>query len=112
MHKYHDIIGLLMCMRSLQVREEGTGMPDEVNYEAHLMDVKEALKLLNADEAQIVDYASKLFAWVRPPLVDFAFSFLRSYPCVDTSGRTPSAERCFRIRIRIYVVSVPSFLAA
>ncbi|KAJ7938469.1 hypothetical protein B0H13DRAFT_1587860 [Mycena leptocephala] len=57
------------------VREEGTGMPDEVNYEAHLMDVKEALKLLNADEAQIVDYASKLFAWVRPPWFDFAFSF-------------------------------------
>jgi hypothetical protein len=67
-------------MRSLQVREEGTGMPDEVNYEAHLMDVKEALKLLNADEAQIVDYASKLFAWVRPPWLILLFLFYAPTP--------------------------------
>ncbi|KAF7373628.1 Nudix hydrolase domain-containing protein [Mycena sanguinolenta] len=47
------------------VREEGTGMPDEVNYQAHLMDVKEALKLLFEDEAIVVRYAWELFCWTQ-----------------------------------------------
>ncbi|KAF7369806.1 Nudix hydrolase domain-containing protein [Mycena venus] len=47
------------------VREEGTGMPDEVNYEAHLMDVNDAMKHLFHDEAHIVKYAWELFDWTR-----------------------------------------------
>ncbi|KAJ7630098.1 NUDIX hydrolase domain-like protein [Mycena polygramma] len=43
------------------VREEGTGMPDEVNYEAHLMTVEDALKCLSRDEARVVDYAWALY---------------------------------------------------
>jgi len=47
------------------VREEGTGMPDEVNYESHLMDVKDAVKLLFHDEATVVNYAWELFCWTH-----------------------------------------------
>ncbi|KAJ6492918.1 NUDIX hydrolase domain-like protein [Mycena vitilis] len=43
------------------VREEGTGMPDEVNYEAHLLSVEDALKCLDSNEARIVHYAWKLY---------------------------------------------------
>ncbi|KAJ7827884.1 hypothetical protein B0H14DRAFT_2813114 [Mycena olivaceomarginata] len=47
------------------VREEGTGMPDEVNYEAHLMDVKDAVKHLFPDEALVVRYSWELFCWTH-----------------------------------------------
>jgi hypothetical protein len=40
-------------------------MPDEVNYEAHLMDVKDAVKHLFPDEALVVRYSWDLFCWVR-----------------------------------------------
>ncbi|KAJ7146200.1 NUDIX hydrolase domain-like protein [Mycena epipterygia] len=43
------------------VREEGTGMPDEVNYETHLVDVHDAVKMLFRDEARVVNYAWTLF---------------------------------------------------
>ncbi|KAJ7153450.1 hypothetical protein C8R43DRAFT_1001986 [Mycena crocata] len=43
------------------VREEGTGMPDEVNYETHLLDVRDALPKLGRDEALVVEYASELY---------------------------------------------------
>ncbi|KAJ7270640.1 hypothetical protein B0H12DRAFT_1093215 [Mycena haematopus] len=47
------------------VREEGTGMPDEVNYEAHVMRVEDALELLFRDEALVVRYAWELFCWTQ-----------------------------------------------
>ncbi|KAJ7042958.1 NUDIX hydrolase domain-like protein [Mycena alexandri] len=39
------------------VREEGTGMPDEVNYEAHLLSLDEAVGRLDSVEGAIVQYA-------------------------------------------------------
>ncbi|KAJ7271075.1 hypothetical protein C8J57DRAFT_1320612 [Mycena rebaudengoi] len=46
------------------VRQEGTGMPDEVNYEAYLLDVDDAiLKLRSHSEAKVVDYAWALFEY-------------------------------------------------
>ncbi|KAJ6554475.1 NUDIX hydrolase domain-like protein [Mycena capillaripes] len=74
------------------VREEGTGMPDEVNYEAHLMDVKEALEVLHTDEARIVDYAWHTFLCVRPFLrLIFFYSCLR----IQT-GRRLEEERALQ----------------
>ncbi|KAJ7730256.1 NUDIX hydrolase domain-like protein [Mycena maculata] len=43
------------------VREEGTGMPDEVNYETHLLSVEEATKKLFPNEARVVAYAWMLY---------------------------------------------------
>ncbi|KAJ7222196.1 hypothetical protein GGX14DRAFT_428198 [Mycena pura] len=48
------------------VREEGTGMADEVNYVTHLLTVREALSRLGSDEAQVVSYAYALYVHVRP----------------------------------------------
>ncbi|KAJ7756341.1 NUDIX hydrolase domain-like protein [Mycena metata] len=38
-------------------REQGTGMPDEVNYEAHLLTLDEAVARLDSVEATVVQYA-------------------------------------------------------
>ncbi|KAJ7271095.1 NUDIX hydrolase domain-like protein [Mycena rebaudengoi] len=44
------------------VRQEGTGMPDEANYETYLLDVKDAVRKLESGvEAQVVEYAWRLF---------------------------------------------------
>ncbi|KAJ7452038.1 NUDIX hydrolase domain-like protein [Mycena galericulata] len=45
------------------VREEGTGMPDEINYETHLLSVDEALKNLFPDEGRVVAYAWTLYEY-------------------------------------------------
>jgi hypothetical protein len=49
----------------LQVLEEGTRMPDEVNYETHLLTVEEAVKKLYPDEARVMKYATYLYQRVR-----------------------------------------------
>ncbi|KAJ7607353.1 NUDIX hydrolase domain-like protein [Roridomyces roridus] len=43
------------------VHEEGTGMPDEVNYETHLVSPEEAMHRLFKDEARVVQYAWALY---------------------------------------------------
>ncbi|KAJ6625948.1 hypothetical protein B0H10DRAFT_1782148 [Mycena sp. CBHHK59/15] len=43
------------------VREEGTGMPDELNYETHLLFRKDAEGKLCEEENRILCYALKLF---------------------------------------------------
>jgi len=43
------------------VLEEGTRMPDEVNYETHLLTVEEAVKKLYPDEARVMKYATYLY---------------------------------------------------
>ncbi|KAJ6578791.1 NUDIX hydrolase domain-like protein [Mycena vulgaris] len=50
------------------VREEGTGMPDEVNFETHLLDVDDALNKLFPEEARVLRYAQFLFDWTRKHL--------------------------------------------
>ncbi|KAK7055501.1 Nudix hydrolase domain-containing protein [Favolaschia claudopus] len=68
------------------VREENTGMPDEVNFVTHLVDVNEALKLLCAEEALIVHYAWKLFCCTNVELEKRS----REQP-VEDAASTPSA---------------------
>ncbi|KAJ7161055.1 NUDIX hydrolase domain-like protein [Mycena filopes] len=44
------------------VREVGTGMPDEVNYESHLVSIEDAMKHLErSSEAYVVQYAWETF---------------------------------------------------
>ncbi|KAJ7054715.1 NUDIX hydrolase domain-like protein [Mycena amicta] len=44
------------------VRQEGTGMPDEINYESHLLSPHEAYEKLRFDgEAKVVNYAVALY---------------------------------------------------
>ncbi|KAJ7457012.1 hypothetical protein FB451DRAFT_1098391 [Mycena latifolia] len=47
------------------VPEEGTRMPDEVNYETHLLTVEDALRKLYPEEARVVHYAATLYDETR-----------------------------------------------
>ncbi|KAJ7092479.1 NUDIX hydrolase domain-like protein [Mycena belliarum] len=42
------------------VPETDTRMPDEINYQTHLLDIEEATQRLYPDEARVVRYAAKL----------------------------------------------------
>lgn len=103
-------------MNRIQVREEGTGMPDEVNFETHLLSVDDALKKLFPDEARVVAYAWMLYEYVSrvlPPEYAWLESTVRANSIhsrpADTQtgggGASPRGEQ--RLRIFVGLVRAP-----
>ncbi|KAF8816963.1 hypothetical protein BYT27DRAFT_7205352 [Phlegmacium glaucopus] len=45
------------------VQQKGTGMPDEQNYESHLLSIDEAMRCISAGEQKILQYAWEVYCF-------------------------------------------------
>lgn len=45
------------------VRQEGTGMPDEQNYESHLLSIEDALNRVSGGEEKVLQYAWEIYVF-------------------------------------------------
>lgn len=67
-------------------------MADEVNFETHLVDVQDAVKMLFRDEARVVHYAWTLFEKVRLRPLHRRLRATSCLRCAKTCKQTEALE--------------------
>ncbi len=78
---------LLDRLTTKQVKDTGTGMPDELHYESHLLTIEDALKCLWGQEVAVLRYVwsayKETLAWE---------AHLHSQQSVEKSESAPASD--------------------